>query len=123
MTLIKTKEERFTEFFNNLSEKIDIEFNHYLDFEEDITLDDVTDALRDNGAMDVEINYYSVAIKYLMKRDPSLTESLELASEMGYSTDNLNSEILASLLATEHLNLEYYELNEEIEEFLTELNK
>tara|TARA_R110001599_G_scaffold80152_1_gene216745 strand:+ start:170 stop:541 length:372 start_codon:yes stop_codon:yes gene_type:complete len=123
MTLIKTKEERFTEFFNNLSEKIDIEFNHYLDFEEDITLDDVTDTLRDKGAMDVEINYYSAAIKYLMKRDPSLTESLELASEMGYSTDNLNSEILASLLATEHLNLEYYELNEEIEEFLTELNK
>ena len=123
MTLIKTKEERFTEFFNNLSEKIDIEFNHYLDFEEDITLDDVTDTLRDNGAMDVEIIYYSAAIKYLMKRDPSLTESLELASELGYATDSLNSEVLATLLATENLNLEYYELNEEIEEFLTELNK
>ena len=123
MSLIKTKEERFTEFFNNLSEKIDIEFNHYLDFEEDITLDDVTDTLRDNGAMDVEINYYSAAIKYLMKRDPSLTESLELASELGYATDSLNSEVLATLLATENLNLEYYELNEEIEEFLTELNK
>tara|TARA_B110000977_G_scaffold170493_1_gene221271 strand:- start:22 stop:390 length:369 start_codon:yes stop_codon:yes gene_type:complete len=122
MTLI-TKEKRFTEFFNNLSKKIDIPFNEYLDFEEDITLDDVTDTLRDNGAMDVEIIYYSAAIKYLMKRDPSLTESLELASEMGYSTDNLNSEILASLLATEHLGLEYDELNEEIEEFLTELNK
>ena len=39
-------------------------------------------------------------MEYLKENDPSLSESLEIAAELGYDFKNLNSEILASLLAS-----------------------
>ena len=69
-----------------------------------------------------EIIYYYNAIKYLAEHDPSLVESLELACDMGYLTpttyttdsgnpknvlgyniNNLNSELLATLLYQQEL--------------------
>ena len=45
-----------------------------------------------------EVVYYYDAMQYLIKNDTSLKESLELADELGYSTKDLNSELLATLL-------------------------
>ena len=45
-----------------------------------------------------ECIYYSKAMKYLSEHDNSLNESLEIASEMGYEVEDLNSELLATLL-------------------------
>ena len=45
-----------------------------------------------------ECIYYSNAMKYLTEHDNSLSESLEIASEMGYEVGDLNSELLATLL-------------------------
>jgi len=64
-------------------------------------IDDFREYLEYNNALIVEIVYYSTAIEYLKENDPSLSNSLELAAEYGYTTENLNSEILASLLASQ----------------------
>jgi hypothetical protein len=48
-----------------------------------------------------EVIYYANAIKFLVENDPSLRLSMELASNMGYETSSLNSEVLASLLQTD----------------------
>ena len=61
----------------------------------------IYDELRDNGFFDVEIIYYYKAIEYLQDNDSSLCESLEIATEFGYTTENLNSELLASLHASQ----------------------
>lgn len=50
-----------------------------------------------------EIIYYSNAMEYLSKEDASLSQSLEIASDLGYTTENLNSELLATLLYQSNL--------------------
>ena len=67
------------------------------------------DELKDNGFFDVEIIYYSKAIDYLREHDASLTESLEIAAEMGFSLENLNSESLASLHASRKKENDFWE--------------
>ena len=66
--------------------------NEFLDAEE------ILDDLRDEGYFIEEIIYYKTAIKYLQDNDASLSESIEIAVEMGYELKNINSELLASLL-------------------------
>lgn len=51
-----------------------------------------------------EVIYYSVAMNYLIENDVSLNESLEEADAMGFTTDMLNSEILATILLRKMLN-------------------
>ena len=60
----------------------------------------IYDELQDNGFFTVDIIYYSRAIEYLKENDSSLFESLEIATEYGYDAKSLNSEILASLHAS-----------------------
>jgi len=47
--------------------------------------------------LEAEIIYYSSAMKYLSENDWTLTESLQLAHELGYDLANLNSETLATI--------------------------
>ena len=75
--------------------------------------------LRSDGAFDIEIIYYHNAIKYLQENDPSLTESLNIANEYGYKICDLNSEMLASLLASYNAEQEFYGYEEKINELLT----
>jgi len=65
--------------------------------------------LYDNGYFNEEIIYYSSAIRYLKENDPSLNESLEIATEYGYTTENLNSEVLASLHASKKKEEQFWE--------------
>jgi len=108
-------------FFTELSTRIDIDFCNYLDFNQLTDFDKLIEELDNNNALNVDIIYYYNAIKYLQKNDPSLKESLELASDLGFNTDNLNSEVLASLLASENLRSEFYELENEINDFFESL--
>ena len=84
------------------------------------TIDSIEETLRDNGAFEVEIIYYSNALKYLADEDPSLTEAFEIAQDFGYSLSNLNSEILASLLASHRAEEEWNELRNEVEDIIYE---
>ena len=72
----------------------------------DIDLEDVFysiyNAIDENNGFDIEIIYYSNAIEYLKRNDNSLMESIEIALEYGYELKNINSELLASLLASQN---------------------
>ena len=50
-----------------------------------------------------EIIYYNRAIKYLAENDSSLRESLSLASDLGYTLENLSSETLATIHYQDYL--------------------
>jgi hypothetical protein len=103
------------------SQNLDIDFAHYLGHNSFDSFDEIRDILDNNNAFDIEIIYYGTAIEYLQKNDPSLRESLGLASEMGFSMDKLNSETLASLLASENTRIEFEELESEVSDLIAEL--
>jgi hypothetical protein len=117
---MKTIEQK-KDFFNKISENLDIELMDY--FQEDelqdiLNFDEVVEILEEHSAFDVEIIYYYKAIKYLKENDVSLHDSLELASDMGYETKDLNSELLASILASERLRNDFWDLQSIINAFL-----
>jgi hypothetical protein len=80
--------------------------------------DELRELLDDNGAFNVDIIYYATAIAFLAKHDPSLNESLEIAEDMGYTPKNINSEVLASLLASQYARDEFEELESEVNDLL-----
>ena len=92
---------------------------------EDIDLDDAFDSIlemiEDNNGFEIEVIYYSRAIEYLTNNDASLTTSLELADNAGFDLKSLNSEILASLLASENARESFYECRDEIEDFFEDI--
>jgi hypothetical protein len=100
---------------------LDIDFKYHLSNEDFESAEDVRSILEDAGAFDTEIIYYSNAIKYLSENDSSLNRSLGIASDMGYEPKNLNSEILASILASEINREEWSELESELQTLIDEL--
>ena len=61
----------------------------------------------ESNLLDVDIIYYYKAMKYLMENDTSLSESMQLAQDLGYEPKNITSELLASLLATQKNKMEF----------------
>jgi len=61
---------------------------------------------------ETEVIYYHVAMAYLSENDPSLGESLALASEQGVEVDSLSSGILATLHLQQEMLSELYEIEE-----------
>ena len=83
------------------------------------TFNDFCDKVND-AIMQEEIIYYYEAMKYLTREDASLSQSLEIASEFGYTTENLNSELLATLLYQQNLTNEWYNISNQVEEILND---
>ena len=81
--------------------------------------DTLQELLQEGGYFDVEIIYYSTAMTYLKENDPSLKNSLEIAADCGFKLQDLSSETLASLLASQESRENFDELRTEIEDFLT----
>ena len=71
--------------------------------------DKVNDAI-----MHEDIIYYYKAMEYLKENDASLSDSLDIASEYGYTTQQLNSELLATLLYQQKLTDQWYEIEEQV---------
>lgn len=116
---MKTKIENF---LSELSTEIDVlNFIDIDNIDHSNAYDSIYEMIEDNNGFDVEIIYYSNAMEYLSENDPSLVESLWIAYEYGFSCDNLNSEILASLLASKNAREEFAELEDEINDFFLEL--
>lgn len=86
-----TKEE-----LNTLDYLCGLDINYILEDCEDI--EEVREAVIQT-IQEEEIIYYSNAIEFLKEEDQSLRESLDLAQEYGYSIENINSELLATLLS------------------------
>lgn len=72
----------------------------------------------DQAINESEIIYYSEAIKFLQENDPSLEDSLWIASEYGMELDDLSSETLASLLYQRMLMEEWGEIVDDLEEII-----
>ena len=121
-TLNNEQTERAVNFLKSLNLQFDV-FDYIgiagIDLEN--AYDSITEKLDDNNAFDIDIIYYSNAIKYLQENDPSLKYSLEIASELGYTLENLSSEVLASLLASQNAREEWGELENEINDFFLEI--
>ena len=83
------------------------------------TFNDFCDKVND-AIMQEDIIYYYEAMKYLTREDASLYQSLEIASEFGYTTENLNSELLATLLYQQNLTNQWYEISEQVEEIFND---
>ena len=120
---MKTNKQKET-FFNKISENLEFDILDELgtfDCIDDInSYDELEEILNENGAYNIEIIYYYKAMEYLQENDTSLSESMSIADEYGYEPKNINSELLASLLASQNAREEFYDLQDEIEEFLEE---
>lgn len=102
--------------FKNITTEIDLD---YL-FNEGMTIDELEEAVQ-NYINEQEIIYYSRAIEYLSENDPSLNESMAIAEEFGYTPSQLNSELLATILYQQQLHEEWYNIKDEVEQIIDEL--
>lgn len=114
--------EKIETFLRSL--RTEIEIMDYIQIE-DIDYSDaylsIYEMIEENGGFDIEIIYYSNAINYLKENDASLHESIEIALEYGYELKSINSELLASLLASRNARYEFSELQDKINDFFSEL--
>jgi hypothetical protein len=118
---MKTRIEKIEEFLNSLHSEVDI--LNCIDVDSVNSYDDILSQIEDSNGFDIEIIYYHKAMDYLIKNDGSLTESLSIAADMGFEVKNLNSEVLASLLASQNAREEFYSLENVINEFFEELEE
>ncbi len=111
-------ETKFEKILNVISH-LDIDFSHLQDEINEInSFNELYDLFYKDNLLNVDIIYYNKAINYLSENDASLKESLDIALQYGYDLKNLNSEILASLHATECLNSKFSSLRNEIDNIL-----
>jgi hypothetical protein len=108
---------------DTINERLGVNHLDYL-FEnqiEDLSdFDSFIDYLTKNDYMSIDIIYYSHAIDYLAKNDNSLRKSINIAIEHDWPIQNINSELLASLLASRNLQDLLHEYRDEINEILGE---
>ncbi len=123
-TQTQTKQEKqiddLIKLFEDYAEDIHIDdILHYNDINDINDSDDLLELIEDNNGFDIDIIYYSRAIKYLAENDASLSESIELAVDMGYELQNVNSELLASLHASQKAREDFHDITDEIDEILS----
>lgn len=119
-----TEIENKTETKLNLLENIYIENLNIVefiehDFEYIRNADDLYEELESNEAFNIDIIYYSRAMTYLSENDFSLSESIEIAVQHGYSLENINSELLASLHASQKARDDFWRCKDDINEILS----
>lgn len=121
-TLTETTTQKIVNFLNSLNTEISItDYVNLEDIDFENAFNSIYDTIQDNNGFDVEIIYYSNAIEYLQKNDPSLNESIELALEYDYKLQDITSEVLASLLASYNAREQFNDLETEINNFFNDL--
>jgi hypothetical protein len=123
-TETQTKEEKqiddLIKLFEDYAEDIDIDsILHYNDINDINDSDDLLELIEDNNGFNIDIFYYSKAMEYLSENDFSLSESIDIAIELGYSLENINSELLASLHASQKAREDFHDITDEIDEILS----
>jgi hypothetical protein len=120
---MKTNNKRIEDFLKGLEiESLDVmDYVNIDDIDFSDAYQSIYEMIDDNGGFNVDIIYYSNAIDYLSKNDPSLHESLQLAADSGFNLTDLSSEVLASLLASEKCRDDFSALQTDIEDFFNEL--
>jgi hypothetical protein len=124
--LTQEHRDRVYKFLSELNTEIEV--TYYVDVNdlevEDFDIDmfeTIDNIIQDSNGFEQDVVYYASAMDYLRENDPSLRESMDIASQYGYDIKNLNSELLASLLKTQYVINDFNELKDEINEFFEEL--
>jgi hypothetical protein len=124
--LSQEQKDRVYKFLSELNTEIEV--TYFVDVNDlevedfDINMFETIDnIIQDSNGFDQDVIYYASAMDYLRENDPSLCESIDIASQYGYDIKNLNSELLASLLKTQYVINDFNELKDEINEFFEEL--
>lgn len=112
---MKTRNEKLEEFLSSLDSEINI--INCVDLDNVTDFNSLREEIEGSKGFDIEISYYSNAIEYLTENDASLTESLAIAAESGYNIENLNSELLASLLASQKNREDFEEFEDKVIDF------
>lgn len=122
-TQTETKQEtKFDELTILIDDYTGIYLPDYLnedDIEDIENANDLYEDLNDIEAFNIDIIYYSKAMNYLLENDTSLSESIEIAVEMGYSLENINSETLASLHASQKARDDFHGITDDIDDILS----
>src|SRR5690625_5637377 len=92
-----TLQEFKTELLENRLLNDNLDLYYLFNYSDSETVEELTDEILEL-IHEKEVIYYNNAINYLSENDPSLQISLELAKDLGYSLENLTSELLATLL-------------------------
>jgi len=113
-----------TKKFRELEIKHSIEidtvpYEYYDDLEDAKDFESYFEELEES-TYQIECIYYRNAMKYLAEYDTSLNESLEIASDMGYGVENLNSELLATLLMQRKELEALYDAKDDLEDLYDE---
>jgi hypothetical protein len=106
--------------FKNTKLMSDIDIEYFLTNEQIESAECVQNILEDQDCFTVEIMYYHRAMEFLMENDTSLQESLGIASDLCFDASSLNSELLASLLASQMIREEFSEYYTELENLIEE---
>lgn len=118
-----TRKENYDQFIDYLkSIDSEVDYAEYVcigDFNKDYTADELYETIDANNGFDVEIIYYDNAMRYLWDNDKSLQESIVIAKEYGLDFDDINSETLASMLASKYAREDFP--TSDIDDFLSQL--
>jgi hypothetical protein len=121
MTHTQNTQKTIENFLSNLNTEVDIlGYINIEDIDHSDPYNSIYEMIQENGGFNIDIIYYSDAINYLKEHDQSLSDSLEIAIEYGYTIENINSELLASLLASRNAEENFYQLQSEIEDFFSD---
>lgn len=119
-----TRHDKIEDFLANLDTEIDIlNYVNIQDIDTSDAFNSIYEMIQDNNGFDIDVIYYADAIEYLKQHDQSLSNSLEIAIEYGYTIENINSELLASLLKSQNVRNEFNDLRNEINTFFEELEE
>jgi len=118
-TLNETQTQKIVDFLTEIENDTKIEILSYINLQNidlENAFDSISEAIDENNGFEIEIIYYSNAMEYLTRNDNSLRESIEIALDYGYELKNINSELLASLLASQNSREQFNNYENEINE-------
>ena len=119
-----TRHDKIEDFLANLDTDIDVlNYVNIQDIDTSDAINSIYEMIENNRGFDIDVIYYGDAIQYLKEYDPSLKDSINIALEYGYTLENINSEILASLLASQNGIEGFNDLQNEINTFFEELEE
>jgi len=105
LDFIKESQKKFN--FNRIEDYINFDLFKQLDKSK--IRNYLEDLDNDWNITNCDITYHYNAIEFLKNKDQSLANSIELAKDYWYGIDDINSELLASLLAS-NINKDNYKL-------------
>lgn len=107
------------EAISKLTENMETDLIYIIEYSEADDMDELADYIEEQtNGFQVDIIYHARAMEYLLENDPSLHFSLEIAGDMGFEIKNLNSETLASLLASQNERENFDEIRDDLEAIL-----